>query len=66
MKLKEMILQDIEIFKQHYNEPDHSDYMFFVDYVINNYPIPQNEKLNVKIDLCKRLTPWLKEKVVFS
>ena len=66
MKLKEMILQDIEIFNKHYSEPDHCDYMFFVDYVIKNYSIPQNEILNVKIDLCKRLTPWLKEKGVFS
>ena len=65
-KFKEKLLEDIEKFKKHYNEPDHSDYMFFQDYVVNNYPIPQNEKLNLKIDLCKRLTPWLKEKGVFS
>ena len=59
------LLSDIEIFKKHYSEPDHSDYMFFQNYVINNYPIPYNEKLNLKLDLCKRLTPWLKEKGVF-
>ena len=66
MKLKEKLLSDIEKFKKHYSEPNHSDYVFFRDYVVNNYPIPKNEKLNLKIDLCKRLTPWLKSKGVFS
>ena len=65
-KFKEKLLSDIEIFKKHYSEPDHSDYMFFQNYVINNYPIPYNEKLNLKLDLCKRLTPWLKEKGVLG
>ena len=34
-KLKEKLLNDIEKFKKHYNEPDHSDYIFLMSLIFN-------------------------------
>ena len=61
MKLKEMILYDIELFQKECKEPDHSDYMMFVDFIIKNYQIPHEEVLNTKLYLEKCMKSWLKK-----
>ena len=61
MKLKEMILYDIEIFKEECQEPDHSKFIFFRDFIIKGYKISQKEKLNMQLYIEKQMKSWLKK-----
>ena len=61
MRLKEMILYDIELFKKECKEPNIYNYRMFVTYIIENYQIPQSELLNVQVDIERGMKAWLKK-----
>tara|TARA_Y100001972_G_scaffold19093_1_gene21846 strand:- start:379 stop:579 length:201 start_codon:yes stop_codon:yes gene_type:complete len=61
MRLKDMILYDIELFKKECKEPNIANYRMFVNYIIENYQIPQSEFFNIQIDIERQMKTWLKK-----
>ena len=60
-KIKESILTDIDNFKKQTIEPDHCDYMFFLNDLIKKYEVDLVHQAEFKIYISKILSPWLRQ-----